>query len=159
MCDKKKIDRVCERKSKQQTSETNISPLKTRLRAAFPSSSTETDLPVCFFCDAIVEQDYHKVATKALDANVRKMATELHDTHLLAKLSPGDMIAMDAVYHKHCLTGFYARYRSSVRQKNVNTGETKLSFEAITLAELISYIEEIRETEESIIKLSNLVHL
>ena len=41
----------------------------------------------------------------------------------------------------------------------MNTGETKLSFEAITLAELISYIEEIRETEESIIKLSSLVHL
>ena len=32
-------------------------------------------------------------------------------------------------------------------------------FEAIALAELISYIEEIRETEDSIIKLSDLVHL
>ena len=37
--------------------------------------------------------------------------------------------------------------------------ETKLSFKTIALAELISYIEEIRETEESIIKLSSLVHL
>ena len=27
------------------------------------------------FCDAVVEQDYHEVATKELDANVRKMAT------------------------------------------------------------------------------------
>ena len=44
-------------------------------------------------------------------------------------------------------------------QKNANTGKTKLSFEAIALAELISYIEEIREREDSIIKLSNLVHL
>ena len=42
-------------------------------------------------------------------------------------------------------------------QKNANTA--KLSFEAIALAELISYIEEIRETEDSVIKLSNLVHL
>ena len=39
--------------------------------------------------------------------------------------------------------------------KKVNTGETKLSFEAIALAELISCIEEIRETEENIIKLSS----
>ena len=43
--------------------------------------------------------------------------------------------------------------------KKVNTGETKLSFEAIALAGLISYIEEIRETEEIINKLSSLVHL
>ena len=113
---KKNIDRVRKRKSKQQTLQANMLPLKTRLRAAFPSSSTKIDLPLYFFCDAIVEQGFHKVATKALDANVRKMATKLHDTHLLAKLSSGDMIAIDAVYHKHCLTGFY-RYRSSVRQK------------------------------------------
>ena len=34
------------------------------------------------------------------------MAMELNDTLLLAKLSSGDLIAMDAVYHKHWLTGF-----------------------------------------------------
>ena len=84
MCNKKNIDRVRKRKSKQQTLETNMSPLKTTLRAAFSSSSTETDLTVCFFCDAIVEQSFHKVATKTPDANVRKIATEIHDTHLLA---------------------------------------------------------------------------
>ena len=66
---------------------------------------------------------------------------------------------MDAIYHKHCLTGFFARYRSSTRQKKTITGETKLSFEAIAFAELISYIEVIKETEGSIIKLSNLVQL
>ena len=87
------------------------------------------------------------------------MAMELNDTLLLAKLSSRDMIVMDAVYHKHCLTGFFTRYRSSTCKKKAITGETKLSFEAIAFAELISYIEEIRETEGSIIKLSNLVQL
>jgi len=159
MCNKKNIDRVRKRKSKEQCPEANMSPLKCRLRAAFPSTSTETELPVCFFCDNMVEQDYHKVATKNLDTNIRTMATELNDTLLLAKLSSGDMIAMDAIYHKHCLTSFYTRYRSSMRQKKAITGETKLSFESIALAELISYIEEMRETEDSIIKLSDLVHL
>ena len=67
---------------------------------------------------------------------------------------------MDAIYHKHCLTGFFTRFRSSTHQKKkMITGETKLSFEAIAFAELISYIEEIKETEGSIIKLSNLVQL
>ena len=109
--DKRNIDRVCKRKSKEQHPETNkSSPLKSRLRTAFPSTSTEIELPVCFFCDAVVEQDYHKVATKELRTNVRKMATELNDTLLLVKLSSGDMIVMDAVYHKHCLTGFFTKY-------------------------------------------------
>ena len=120
MCNKTKIDRIRKKKAKQQTPATNMSPLKGRLRGALPSTSAETELPVCFFCDALVEQDYHKVVTKKLDANVRKMATELNDTLPLAKLSSGDMIAMDAVYHKHCLTGFFTRYRSSMRQKKIN---------------------------------------
>jgi len=94
--DKKMIDRARKRKTKQQSPEIIMSPLKGRLRTAFPSTSAETDLPVCFFCDAVVEQGYHKKAT-SVDANVRKMALELNDTSLLAKLSSGDMIAMDAV--------------------------------------------------------------
>ena len=66
MCDKTKIDRIRKRKTKQQSPKTNMSPLKGRLRAAFPSTSAETELPVCFFCDALVEQGCHKVATKNL---------------------------------------------------------------------------------------------
>jgi len=46
-----------------------------------------------------------------------------------------------------------------MRQKKAITSENKLSFEAIALAELISYIEEKRETEDSFIKLSDLVNL
>jgi len=87
------------------------------------------------------------------------MTLELIDTSLLVKLSSGDMIAMDAVYHKQCLADFFNRYRSSMHQKKAITGENKLSFEAIALAELISYIEEKRETEGSFIKLSDLVNL
>jgi len=48
-------------------------------------------------CDAVV------IIKQLPDANVCKMTLELNDTSLLAKLSSGDMIAMDAVYHKQCL--------------------------------------------------------
>ena len=160
MCNKTKVDRVHKKVTKEQTSATSSSPLKGRLRGAFPSTSHQgaEKIPVCFFCDAPVEQDYHKAATKKLDINVRKMATELKDTLLLAKLSSGDMIATDAVYHKHCLTGLFTRYRSSMRQKESSFGNSKLKCEAIALAELISYVEEIRQTK-SIIKLSDIVQL
>ena len=73
-------------------------------------------------CVSFVMPQWSKIITKLLytkklDINVRKMATELKDTLLLAKLSSGDMIATDAVYHKHCLTGLFTKYRSSMRQK------------------------------------------
>ena len=128
MCNKTKVDRVRKKVTKEQTSATSSLPLKGRLRGAFPSTSHQgaEKIPVCFFCDAPVEQDYHKAATKKLDTNVRKMATELKDTLLLAKLSSGDMIATDAVYHKHCLTGLFTRYRSSMRQKESSFGNSKL---------------------------------
>ena len=106
--------------TKEQTSATSSSPLKGRLRGSFPSISHQgaEKIPMCFFCDAPVEQDYHKAATKKLDINVRKMATELKDTLLLAKLSSGDMIATDAVYHKHCLTGFSQGIDPACGKKN-----------------------------------------
>ena len=87
------------------------------------------------------------------------MATELKDTILLAKLSSGDMVAKDAVYHKHCLTGLFTRHRSSIRQKESSVFDDKLSCEAMALAELVSYIEEMRQTDECIFKLSSIVNL
>jgi len=48
-CDKKMIDRAHKRKTKQQSPEIIMSPPKGRLRTAFPSTSAETELPVCFF--------------------------------------------------------------------------------------------------------------
>jgi hypothetical protein len=87
------------------------------------------------------------------------MAMELWDTQLLAKLSSGDMVAIDAIYHKHCLTELFTRYRSSQRQKESGVGDDKLSYEAIAFAELVSYIEDIRLSNESIIKLSTVLQL
>ena len=86
MCNKAKVDRVCKKVAEEQIPATCISPLKVRLQGEFPSTSHQCvdKVPVCFFCDAGVEQDYHKVTTHALDANVCKMATELKDTLLLA---------------------------------------------------------------------------
>ena len=62
----------------------------------------------CFFCDQkIDDHDRHRAATQNFDKHVRKMVTELGDTKLLAKMSVGDMTALDAVYHKKCYTALY----------------------------------------------------
>ena len=76
-CNKTKVDRVRKKVAKEH-SITSASPLKCRLRVTMSCSS----IPISFFCDAPLEQDYHKAATLNLDTNVCKMATELKDTVL-----------------------------------------------------------------------------
>lgn len=155
-----KVERA--RKKISKVRETETSPLKGRLRGAFPGSSSKIDKSLyCFFCDDRVEKGYHRAATAQIDANVRKMATELRDTRLLAKLSSGDMTAIDAVYHKQCLTAFCNRHRTFVRKEDQKE-YPDVTPESIAFAELVSYIEESRQEKqhtEHIFKLSNLVRL
>ena len=65
-----------------------------------------------FFCD---KEDSTENLTKAqtfkLDRKVRDAANQLCDEMLLAKLSEGDMIAIEALYHKSCLSALYNRVR------------------------------------------------
>ena len=64
-----------------------------------------------FFCDQIDDAvNLHQCQTLLLDKCVRKMAQELVDTKLLAKLSEGDMIATEAKYHCNCLSRLYNAY-------------------------------------------------
>ena len=66
-----------------------------------PSRSMKTDSDdelAWFFCDDTTG-NLTKVETVSLDSHVRQIAEVLRDTKLLAKLSGGDMIAIDAQYH------------------------------------------------------------
>ena len=112
MCNKTKVDRAHKKVVRGECS----SPLKDRLREVlFCTSQSDEKLFTCFFCDALVDNDFHKSATKQLDANVCKIAIELNDTHLLVNLASGDMVATDSVYHKQCLTALLTRHRSITR--------------------------------------------
>ena len=83
------------------------------------------------------------------------MATELNDTQF-GKASIRRYGATDAVYHKQCLTALFTRHRSSARGKKASAADDKLACDSIAFAELVSYIEELRD---SIVKLSNVVQL
>ena len=73
---------------------------------SYISSNPTGSFPVCFFCGES-SGDFHKVSTLRLDARVRKCAMLLQDINLLGKLSSGDMIAQDTVYHAKCLLTLY----------------------------------------------------
>ena len=68
----------------------------------------------CFLCEEPAgSAGLHNVSTYDTDAKVWRCATVLEDTALLAKLAPGDMIALEAKYHLKCLSTLYNRARAT----------------------------------------------
>ena len=107
-----------------------------------PSRSMETDLddePAWFFCE-YTTGNLTKVETMSLDSRVRQIAEELRDTKLLAKMSGGDMVAVDARYHLRCLAAFCGREKS--RKRRSNEAPHHINAEALAFAEVESCIKK-----------------
>ena len=73
----------------------------------------------CFFCDKPDSVDnLHECQMLYLDATVKKIAHDVSNTKLIAKLSEGDMVATEAKYDHDCLTKFYNQYRTINRNRS-----------------------------------------
>jgi len=90
------------------------------------------------------------------DHDLQKMAQDLQDTSLIAKLSAGDLIAIEVRYHYNCLLVYKNRYRSFIRMRNSNVKCEERQLLARAFAELVCYIENRIEDDEHILKLSQL---
>ena len=121
-----------------------------------PGMSTKEDL--CFFCEEKASTEVLRSAsTFGLDSRVRSAALLLEDEKLLTKLNSGDLIAVEAKYHKKCLTSLYNHARDKRRRKNRHCDDLNMAH-SIALAELISYLEDSRvKGEVKVHKLSSLV--
>ena len=112
----------------------------------------------CFTCDECCSRKnpLHNVSTLGLDARVRKCASVLQDEKLLAKLSAGDLVPLEAKYHASCLALLYKKAARDEEEED----EMKMTRpEDIALAELVSYMEESSTTsaaELPVFKLSEL---
>ena len=95
----------------------------------------------CFFCGEC-SGELHRSSTFNIDSNVRESAILLNDTALLAKLSAGDMPALDAMYHSRCLSSLYRR-ATKVEMSDSMPNNDSL-YPSIVLAEVVSFIEESR---------------
>ena len=128
----------------------------TRLSLGEPSSaSSET----CFFCgESATDEPLCQASTFGVDFRVRQCAMKLQDKTLLAKLSAGDLIAQDAMYHLCCLVSLYNRARET---KAASDSDPDALNHGIVFAELVSYIEDVRTDTEvaPIFKLADLVSL
>ena len=140
-----KIERYVSAKKQTNPSDESIpSPAKTRRHStSLESGSCQSE--VCFFCDKVAgTEGLHKASTFRLDSTVRWYATILKDAVLLRKLAVGDMIAIEAHYHKRCLSDLYNRTAKCLSESN-DTDNPSSTYHGIALAELISYIEETRK--------------
>ena len=82
-----------------------------------PSKRQAMNIKNCMFCEkGNDEGDLHQVVTFDADFNIREMIKALQDTHLLARIDGGDLIAKEAKYHLKCLVSLRNRYRSYKRQ-------------------------------------------
>lgn len=75
-----------------------------------------------------------------VDATVRKIATYLGDTKLIAKLAQGDMVATEASYHKACITRLWNMYRRA--SSNQRKDERDIEIEADAFAGIISWLND-----------------
>ena len=62
-------------------------------------------------------------------------------------MSAGDLVALEASYHSLCITSLYKRAETVCKDQ---AADTKFQLEGIALAELITYIEEARESSDAI---------
>ena len=72
-------------------------------RARTHSSEATTSDTSCFFCGKSGTETLHEVATFQVDTRVRKCAAQVGDNELMARLSMGDMVVLEAKYHSKCL--------------------------------------------------------
>ena len=87
----------------------------------------------------------HGLSTIEADRNLRRIVTDLQDFEPLAKMSRGDLIAIDGKYHMKCLTNLRHKHRSHQRKKKsaktLEAEEEEKFNEARAFVELAEYIE------------------
>ncbi len=137
-----KLKRAEKRKAQFQNDSVNGTKITRNNSGAAANASFQDK---CFFC-GVASGDLHQASTFNVDSRVRKCAIDLEDTLLLAKLSAGDMISQEAVYHDRCPVSLYNRASRQTASETSSTGTKRL--EGIALAELTSFMEETRANSE-----------
>ena len=98
----------------------------------------------CIFCEQEHEiEQLSSVQTFEQDSNIRTMATDLQDVEIMAKISGGDLIAIEAKYHLSFLTKLRNRHRSfqrKLKHQTMKKGDNVAKYHAFE--ELLQFIED-----------------
>ena len=102
-------------------------------------------VPVCFFCGnpAGADGPLHEASMFEMEKHVRSSAAIVEDHELLAKLSMGDMVALESKYHNKCRLKLHNRARAVKLAEAREISDTERTIYGIVFAELVMYIEEV----------------
>ena len=102
-----KLERVCESLAGKHTCSDEV-PQKSK------HQTTWNDNSACIFCSKrMVSYSVHQCSTMKLETDLRYVATELNDTNLLARISGGDIVTIEAKSHIECLVKYQKCTESS----------------------------------------------
>ena len=146
----------------QKSEETDASSSMSSISTRSYMKSVDTLSNVCFLCtgNSTGNNSLRKVCTLKRDLKVRKSATALADTSLLATLSNGDLCAREGKYHLKCLSNLYNRYRAHSTIRTADNNEGNL-YSAMVFGELVDYIQGKLEIKDAdyVFKLSDLASM
>jgi len=117
------------------------------------------DVDLYLFCQDGTNSDLICFCILEADEKIRLMATELEDETLLARLAGGDLIAIEANYHKACPTKLDTRFRTFQRKKSSDDNAEENIVTSRVFVELIEYIDNETQSERTSIALTELHEL
>ena len=124
-----------------------LSPVKTRRCLNFrPEKLKET----CLICDETDEKEpLINATTKCINNTYVTSANILGDRKLQVKLASGDMVAIEAKYHKSCDTKQRNKMRAVksniLKEKLTGLEPMSITCEEIAFSQLLTYIEDCRK--------------
>ena len=127
------------------TWETEGSPVKARMSIC-PLGVWNSQEWMYFLWKPDNPLNLHLPSTFEIDRVVRECSILLNDRKLLAKLSSGDMVAIEAKYHVRCLVSLYNRATPLRASTSTDTQNSGPSLDELAITELIAYIEESPQT-------------
>ncbi len=120
----------------------------------------ERECPKCFFCEQSGKEELTQAMTFGLDSNVRSAAIKLEHKKLLAKLSGGDVVALEMKYHLKCIASLYRRAEAVEKGKAELPEQVNNSNDSLAFAELVCFVEEeLSNPDAPVLKLADIVKL
>ena len=139
---KTKLQRAEKRKKRQDDPSTFdsanqdfYSPIKRRRTSLLQDTNCTSK---CFFCEDSSGK-LHQVLSLKVHHRVEKCASILNDNQLTSKLSAGDLVAQDALYHSQCLSSLYKNASNATATNKEQSNDEILR--GLALAEVVSHIE------------------
>ena len=109
---------------------------------------------MCILCEEWGDISLHKASTLGLDDKVRRCAMICQDKSLIAKLSAGDLIAINAEYHLSCLTKLHHKPQSELNKAERNDSISVQTAKVQAFSDLVEYIECQRGSDIPVLHMS-----